>query len=121
VVVLHVLQMTLLTDQQVQVLLPVCVHSLHVRLPGKGVAGHCWPGAWDMEGRTGAIPAWGRGQGKDAGGILPGCSSRGGSQLLLRVGGQRGHVEESRRFGMCRLCNAQGQSGALKKIYTRWG
>lgn len=39
VVVLHVLEVALLADEQVQVLLPVCVHGLHVRLPGKGGAG----------------------------------------------------------------------------------
>ena len=42
VVVFHVLQVALLADEQVQILLPVCMHGLHVSLPGEGGAGHCW-------------------------------------------------------------------------------
>lgn len=43
VVVLHELQVALLTNEQVQVLLPVCMHSLHVCLPGRGGASHHTP------------------------------------------------------------------------------
>lgn len=46
VVVFHVFQMALLTDEQVQVLLPLCVHGLHVCLPGRGETRRCSPGAW---------------------------------------------------------------------------
>lgn len=55
VVVLHVLEVTLLTDEQVQVLLPICVHGLHVRLPREGGdgggVGRC-PGYKGRNGRT---------------------------------------------------------------------
>lgn len=47
-VVFHVFQVTLLTDEQVQVLLPICVHSLHVRLPRQGG----WGGGRSLLGRV---------------------------------------------------------------------
>lgn len=39
VVVFHVLQVALLTDEQVQILLPISMHGLHVSLPEKGAGG----------------------------------------------------------------------------------
>lgn len=45
VVVLHVLQVALLTDEQVQILLPVCMHGLHVSLPERVGHARRVPGA----------------------------------------------------------------------------
>lgn len=97
VVVFHVLQVALLTDEQVQVLLPICMHGLHVSLPGgKGQtdAGHV-PGSPREDG---SIPDQKRVEER---GIwhLHGC----GSQPALSQGWEeeRGEcVEETSRAAM---------------------
>ena len=52
VVVFHVLQVALLTDEQVQVFLPICVDGLHVSLPGE--RGHIAAGQVSGPG----LPRW---------------------------------------------------------------
>lgn len=100
-VVFHVLQVALLTDEQVQILLPICMHGLHVSLPEKGGC-HCWVGArgtgrglWDSRPeRAGGEGIW----------HLHGCGSHRGSQLLPRGGKrrERGQVTEPSRAALHR-------------------